>query len=185
MLKVKKKLKNGRLRCFGTSKKKLNAGEILTDYSARWIVENGIKDLIISYFLDDCPGTRPHLVDIHFLTVSICRIIYKMIENDMGKDIRNSDGTVKTLARMREFLFRQGAGKIFYRNGDFKVEFSNPHSPAMTATLNKLYKRIESECQNGLTLLGGAELKFSMAVPYGEDHRNSLKKIPLIIGKKN
>ena len=55
----------------------------------------------------------------------------------------------------------------------------------MTATLNKLYKRIESECQNGLTLLGGAELKFSMAVPYGEDHRNSLKKIPLIIGKKN
>ncbi len=182
---VKKKLKDGKLRCFGTSKKKLGSREILSDYSVRWIVENGIKDLITSYFLDNCPGSRPHLVDIHFLTISICRIIYKMIENDMGKDIRNTDGTIKTMERMRELLFRQGAGKIFYKNGVFNVKFSNSHSPKMTAMLNKLYRRLETEYQDGLTLLGGAKLKFSMAVPYGEDYRNNLDKVPLIVNEKN
>ncbi len=50
---VKKKTKDGRLRCFGTSKTGRDPFEILEDYSHRWIVENGIKDLIHSYYLDN------------------------------------------------------------------------------------------------------------------------------------
>ena len=73
---VKKNVGNGRLRCFGSSKNDFTSRDILQDYSNRWVVENGIKDLIGSYYLDNCPGTRPHLVDVHFLIISICRMLY-------------------------------------------------------------------------------------------------------------
>lgn len=180
---VKKNISNGKLRCFGTSKHDLSSDEILQDYSKRWIIENGIKDLINSYFLDNCPGTRPHLADIHFLTISVCRIIYKMIETDMGDDIKNPDGTVKTLARMREFLFRQGAGKIFYINEEFRIEFSTAYSPEMTTVLKRLYRRLQLKFSEGLKLLGGARLNFSLAVPYGDEYRNTLQKVPLSVNE--
>ena len=63
---VKKNVRNGKLRCFGTSKTGTASDSILSDYSCRWAIENGIKDLIHSYFMDKCPGTSPHLVNVHF-----------------------------------------------------------------------------------------------------------------------
>ena len=180
---VKKNINNGKLRCFGTSKHQLNPTEILDDYSSRWVVENGIKDLITSYFLDNCPGTGPHLVDIHFLIVSMCRILYKMIELDMGKDIRNHDGTTKTMARMRNILFKQGAGTIFFKNGIFEIKFQNCYSPAMTKMLNRLFLKTGVAKGTRLELLGNQKLKLSMRIPFGEEHKNHLKKVPLSLAK--
>ena len=176
---VKKNIDNGKLRCFGTSKLDLSSREILVDYSKRWLIENGIKDLIASYYIDNCPGTRPHLTDIHFLIISICRIIYKMIEKDMGEDIKNSDGTIKTMSKMRSTLFRQGAGTIFFRNGTFDIKLQNSYSPNMTKTLNQLFKKLGIYQGVKLDVLDGAKLKISMQIPYGEEHRNFLKKCPL------
>lgn len=175
---VKKNTNNGSLRCFGSSKTQLDSTGILADYSNRWVIENGIKDLIGSYFIDNCPGTRPHLADVHFLVVSICRILFKLISDDLGDDGRNPDRTTKTLARMRERLFRQGAGKIFFRDNTFEVEFSNAFSPSMTNMLKKIFKKIANDNNDGLSILGGAKLKFSTRVPHGDEHRNSLEKVP-------
>lgn len=181
---VKKNINNGSLRCFGSSKEYLDSKRILSDYSNRWVIENGIKDLIGSYYMDNCPGTRPHLADVHFLTVSICRILYKMISDDLGDDCRNPDGTTKTLARMRERLFRQGAGIVNFRNNTFDIKFLNAFSTSMTKMLNKLFQRISSDYPDGLTLLGGAKLHFSLQVPYGEEYRNSFEKLPLSLAEK-
>ena len=82
--------------------------EHVYSYSIRWIIENGIKDLIVSYFLDKCPGTNPHNVNVHFLTVSFCKQLYRMIQNDLANFVINADDTIKTLQSMRELLFRQG-----------------------------------------------------------------------------
>ena len=112
---VKKNIRNGKFRCFGTSKTGMTSETILSDYSRRWIIENGIKDLIHSYFMDKRPGTSPHLVNVHFLIVTICRQIYRMIQRDLGEDIKNADGSVKSLATMRDSLFLQGSSRVLFR----------------------------------------------------------------------
>ena len=173
---VKKKLKNGNLRCFGSSKKQLSSLDILNNYSERWLVENGIKDLVISYFMNQCPGTKPHLIDIHFLIITICRYVYKMIEADLGTDIINNDGSIKTLDTMRKSLFRQGAGQIRFKDNTFKIDFLNSYSVEMTNMLKRFYSKIEDEFIDGLSILGGNKLNFKLRVPYGKEFKNSFKK---------
>ena len=77
-----------------------------------------------------------------------------MIEQDLGKDIKNQDGTVKTMGRMRKMLFKQGAGTIFFRDGAFEIEFQNCYSASMTKMLNRLFKKIGVAEGVKLKLLG-------------------------------
>ena len=93
---VKKNIKTQKLRCFGSSKFK-DPKQILSNYANRWIIENAIKDLEESYFLDKTPGITPSLVNVHFLIVSICRTIFRMMQRDIGIFMINNDGSVKTL----------------------------------------------------------------------------------------
>ena len=176
---VKKHVVTGKLRCFGTSKHHLSATQILEDYSSRWTVENGIKDLIASYFLDNCPGTKPHNVDVHFLSVSICRSLYRMIERDLGDSLRNSDGSAKTLNRMREALFRQGPARIDLRDDTLSIEFAKAYTRTRTQMLTHWLRTLSSRHQGGLTLLGGLKLNFALRPPLGEEYRNAARKIPL------
>jgi hypothetical protein len=173
---VKKNIKNGNLRCFGTSKKGLTAIEILNDYSKRWIIENGIKDLIISYFLDDCPGTNPHHVNVHFFTVSLCKQIYRMMQEDLGDYIKNADGSIKSLDTMREFLIKQGAASVRLNDDTIEIHFLNSFKVVENNHLNKFYNFINEKCKNGLNILGGLKLKYFLKIPYGEEYANSFKK---------
>ena len=181
---VKKNIKNGKLRCFGTSEKGRTSRQILKDYSNRWTIEIGIKDLIHSYYLSNCPGKIPHSVNVHFFMVTVCRQLYQIIQRDLGDDIKNKDQTVKTLKTMRETLFRQGSAKVLFRKNAFVINHLNSYSPKRTSQLNKFYNIIHERTSNGLEILGGARIKFELKPPKGPEHRNSMKKVPLIVGKK-
>lgn len=176
---VKKHLTTGRLRCFGTTKEGLTSRQILEDYSSRWGVENGIKDLIISYFLDKCPGTDPHLVDIHFLIVTVCRALYRMMERDLKEHIHNDDGTVKTLNRMRELLIRPGAAEVKLCDNNINVKYSNAFSAKTSRILREWFAAITDRFPEGLEVLGGLKVNFILNVPQGEERRNSGTKLPL------
>lgn len=176
---VKKHVTTGRLRCFGSSKNNLSAKQILTDYSSRWIIENGIKDLIAGYFLDKCPGTDPHLVDVHFLIVTICKILFRMIERDLKQHLANPDGSIKTLSRMRDLLFRTGAASIKVQNDDFLIQYANSFSISITTTLKEWHKLLKTKQGKGLEVLGGMRLDFDMQVPVGSERRNSGKKVSI------
>jgi len=180
---VKKNIRNGKLRCFGTSKTDMDSESILSDYSHRWAIENGIKDLIHSYFMDKCPGTSPHLVNVHFLIVTICRQIYRMIQRDLGDFIKNADGSVKSLSTMRNSLFLQGSSRITFREQKYEIEFSNSYSPELTQELHRWFEMLEKRCRAGLSILGNSTLKFYLQSPHGEEHRNALRKIPLDLEK--
>ena len=182
---VKKNIKDGKLRCFGTSKKGMTPKEILEDYSHRWIIENGIKDLVQSYFLDNCPGTKPHHVNIHFLIVSICRQIYSLIQRDLGTFIKNHNESVKSLNTMRDLLFRQGSASVSLKQDCLEIKYMNSYSPKLTQELNNLYKKIYERTPNGLSILGGLQLKFVLKPPISEEHKNGMKKVPLSTLKKN
>ncbi len=177
---IKKSLKTGKLRCFATSNKNHTARKILELYGSRWIIENGIKDLIYSYFLKQCPGTDPHNANVHFMIVAICRHIFRMIEEDSKEFIKNYDGTTKTLSTMRKILFNQGSGKIEIKGDTMQISFLNSFSVGMTNNLKSFYEKLENDTTKGLDILGGYKLKYSFKPPYGIEHRNMLTKVPLI-----
>jgi hypothetical protein len=181
---VKRNLNNAKLRCFGSSKKELDSSEILRDYSSRWIIENGIKDLIHSYFMDRCPGTRPHAVDVHFLVTTICRVLYRMIERDLGENLCNPDGTQKTLDRMRDMLFRQGSATLRKDGNKMIISFLSSYRVKQTKILKQWIEKINQRHQAGLNILGGLSLGFELKPPRGEEYKNSGTKVDLSSEKK-
>lgn len=180
---VKKHVQTGRLRTFGSSKGVATASEILKDYSNRWTIEIAIKDLVNGYFLDKCPGENPHAVDVHFLIVTICRTLYRMIERDLGSNVKNPDGTRKTLGRTRNMLFRQGIGKLRIEEGALVVSMDTAYSRSRTDMLRDWFAILTARHQAGLTLLGGLALKFETQPAQGPEFKNAGKKLPLALAK--
>jgi hypothetical protein len=180
---VKKNRKTGKLRTFGSSKPNQSSQQILESYIHRWTIENGIKDLVHSFFLDKCPGTNPHQVNVHFLLVSICKHLYKMIQIDAGSLMKNSDGSAKSLETMRDYLFKQGCAKVMISKDTIEVHFLNSFSPKFTEHLEGFYHLIHNKMTNGLKILGGFKLQFFLRPPYGDENKNALKKVPLTPAK--
>jgi hypothetical protein len=174
---VKRNTNTGKLRCFGSSKNGINSAEILRDYSSRWVIENGIKDLIQSYFMDKCPGTRPHAVDVHFLVTTICRTLYRMIERDLGQSVCNPDGTRKTLERMRDMLFRHGAATVRKQDNQLIISFLTSYRLKHTKMLNQWISKVNQRHKEGLNILGGLSLQYELHPPRGEEYKNSGVKI--------
>ncbi len=169
---VKKNIKNGKYRCFGSSHI-TQAELILKAYSNRWGVENAIKDLIHSYFFNKCPGVEsPVLVNTHFFIVSVCKTLYRMLQEDMGEDLKNSDGSVRTLKTMRNKLFRQGSAKLCIENKTIKIELCNALSQKTTDMLNNLIENIKLSEQN-LKIIGGGNIEYKFAVPDEKVMKNS------------
>jgi hypothetical protein len=75
---LKRKESDGRLRCFGSTLNGLDSGAILNEYKTRWIIENGIKDLIESYYFDHIPGIDPHRINIHYFVVTLARLLPRL-----------------------------------------------------------------------------------------------------------
>ena len=176
---VKRNVLNGSMRVFGSSRDPVASADILRDYSSRWTVENGIKDLIASYCLDAVPGTDPHHVDVHFLVATICRTLYRMVERDLGPALANPDGTVKTLDRMRDILFRQGAATLARDGDDLVVRFLNPYRVGPTTMLRDWFETVALRHRDGIALLGGMRLRFEMQPPRGEEYHNTGRKVDL------
>ncbi|MFV1969273.1 MAG: transposase, partial [Pirellulaceae bacterium] len=180
---IKKHVQTGKLRCFGSSKLTVSASDIFADYSHRWTIENGIKDLVQSYFMDKCPGETPHAVDVHLLVMTICRTLYRMIERDLGDSGKNADGTTKTLARMRDTLFRQGPGSLRIEDGALVISLDKPYTPKRTHMLRAWFDTIAQRHRSGLTILGGLALRFQTQPALGPEFKNAGKKLPLTLTK--
>ena len=176
---VKKNIKTGSYRCFGSSRTFESPVALLEDYGNRWKIENGIKDLIRSYFLDHCPGCQPHQVDVHFFLVTVCRLLYRMIERDLGESIRNPDGSTKTLHTMRPVLFRQGAAHIQSAEDTISLRFQDSFSQERTELLQTWFNSLHGRHTDGLQILDGLKLAFQLRVPRGEEHHNAFQKARL------
>ena len=98
---LKRHERTGRLRCFGSTVSTLDATGILKEYSNRWIIDNGIKDLIGSYYFDTIPGIDPHRINIHYYVVTLARLLFHMLTRDLEQDALNADKAVRTLSTLR------------------------------------------------------------------------------------
>mgnify|MGYP000586719788 CR=1 FL=1 len=106
-----------------------------------------------------------------------------MIEQDLGKDVKNPDKSSITLATMRDMLFRQGSAEITRTEDGLVVSFLHPYRLKQTNILKNWFYKISQRHKNGLSILGGQKLTFKLLAPHGEEFRNSGEKAEFILAK--
>lgn len=102
-------LKTGKnIRCFGSTNTQLTSEDLLKKYSYRWLIENGLKDLVYSYFLDEMYGNDPEKIEFEFYCVMVARLTYEYFLKDLGGEHHcHEDGNKTTLYTMRNLLFEK------------------------------------------------------------------------------
>ena len=96
------------VRCFASTNMRLSSRELLEKYRCRWLIENGLKDLVYSYFLDEMYGNDPEKIEFEFYCVMIARLTYEYFLKSLADDhYRNGDGDKTTLVTMRNLLFEK------------------------------------------------------------------------------
>lgn len=173
---LKRKESNGKLRCFGSTLKGLNSKQILEEYKSRWIIENGIKDLVANYYFDNIPGIDPHRINIHYFIVTLARILYEMFCQDYEHAL-NADKTKKTIGTLRP-EFMTGTNALLSRVKDeFTIMWKDNYPEKQHQALMSLFNRLNEEISQGLPFLGNCKLKFEIAPPRPLHLRNQLKRI--------
>ena len=105
--------------------------------------------------------------------------LYRMVERDLGGQLTNPDGTVRTLDRMRDILFRQGAATLARDGDDLVVRFLSPYRVDPTNMLRDWFGTVARRHCDGIALLGGMRLRFELQPPRGEEYHNTGRKVDL------
>jgi hypothetical protein len=96
------------IRCFGSTHMALKSTDLLQKYRYRWLVENGLKDLVYSYFLDEVYGHDPQKVEFEFYCAMVARLAYEFFLKELGGEYyQHLDGNKTTLQKMRNLLFEK------------------------------------------------------------------------------
>ncbi|MBA7581497.1 hypothetical protein ES708_23402 [subsurface metagenome] len=96
------------IRCFGTTNIELPGKKLLEKYRYRWIIENGLKDLVHSYNLDEIYGKDHERIEFEFYCVMVARLAYEHFLRTLGGNYLNrQDGNKLTLATLRDKLFEK------------------------------------------------------------------------------
>ena len=97
-----------KIRCFGSTDTKLTSTDILQKYRYRWLIENGLKDLVYSYFLDELYGNGPQKVEFEFYCTMVARLTYEYFLKELGGEhFHHQDGNKTTLQKMRNLFFEK------------------------------------------------------------------------------
>lgn len=166
----------GKLRCFGSTLQGIDARGILDEYDNRWIIENGIKDLIGNYFFDTIPGIDPHRINIHYFVITLARLLFEMLSHDY-EDARNLDKTKKSIGTLRpEFMIGTNATLSRVHN-ELVLKWVDPYPEKQHQFLNNLFDKLNNVGRDGLPFLGGLQLKFDLAPPRDKNFRNIFKRV--------
>ncbi len=96
------------IRCFGSTCTSLAPRDLLSKYRYRWLIENGLKDLVYSYFIDEMYGKDPEKIEFEFYCVMIARLAYEYFLKELGGGhYCKEDGNKTTLQTMRCLLFEK------------------------------------------------------------------------------
>jgi len=96
------------IRCFGSTNMRLSPKDMLKKYRYRWLIENGLKDLVYSYFIDEMYGNDPQKIEFEFYCVMVARLAYEYFLKVLGGEhYRHQDGNKTTLQGMRCLLFEK------------------------------------------------------------------------------
>jgi len=178
---LKRHERTGRLRCFGSTLPDLDARRILTEYERRWVIENGIKDLVGNYFFDNIPGINPHRINIHYFVVTLARLLYQMFcsiypASKNGNETRKGIGTIRP-----EFLAGTNA-TIARKKKQLILTWQDPFPEKHHGHLSSLFESLNQTADKPLPFLGGLMLKFKLMPPRSRDFRNLQRRVNLDLG---
>ncbi len=158
---LKRKEDNGALRCFGSTLQGLDSKGILAEYSARWEIEIGIKDLVGNYYFDNVPSIDPHRINIHYFVVTLAKTVYEMFSRDY-EAARNADNTKKSIGTLRnEFVI--GTTAALSRSKDcLIVKWTDNYPTYPHQVLENIMHKLNGYVRQGLPFLGGLKLKFEI-----------------------
>lgn len=96
------------IRCFGSTNTELTSSDMLQKYRYRWLIENGLKDLVYSYFVDEMYGNDPQKVEFEFYCTMVARLTYEYFLKELGGEyFHHQDGNKTTLQKMRNLFFEK------------------------------------------------------------------------------
>ncbi len=172
---LKRKESNGKLRCFGSTLKGLDSKGILEEYSTRWIIENGIKDLVHNYYFDNIPGIDPHRINIHYFVVTLARTLYEMFCRDYAGSL-NPDNSQKSIGTLRpEFMV--GTNAVLSRHADKLILKWIDHYPEKQhQIIQDLFYKLNRRAENRLPFLGGLKLKYEIAPLRSKNFCNKMRR---------
>jgi transposase len=148
------------VRCFGTTRSGLTHREVLEGYRLRWPIENGLKDLIHSYFIDHILGKDPEKIEANFYCVQVARLAYENFLHALDeKCVRDSRGYKKTLATFRSLLFARHNCEIRLRRDYLELTYLDSGRGSLQSALVRLLERRSEAGLNRVSWWGGLELK--------------------------
>jgi len=96
------------IRCFGSTNTSLKSTDMLQKYRYRWLIENGLKDLVYSYFLDEIYGSDPQKIEFEFYCTLVSRLCYEYFLKELGGEYYHQhNGNKTTLQKMRNLFFEK------------------------------------------------------------------------------
>jgi len=157
---VKRHRESGEVRCFGTTREGLTPREVLECYRLRWPVENGLKDLIESYFIDHILGKDPEKIEANFYCVQVARLAYENFLMSLDeKFVRDPSGHKKTLATFRRLLFGRHNCELRVRGEQLEVTYLDVGRGELQAALDRLLERRAEQGLNRVSWWGGLGVK--------------------------
>ena len=138
------------IRCFGTTNMDISASELLKKYRYRWIIENGLKDLVYSYYLDEIYGKDPEKIEFEFYCVMVARLAYEYFLRTLGNNYLNkNDGNKFTLNTMRDLLFEKRNCTIHQdTNKDIVLTILDTHPNKLIKDMMDMFKELKDNGKN-------------------------------------
>lgn len=167
---VKRNKKTGDVRCFGTTFQDLSDLEVLERYRLRWPIENGLKDLIHSYFIDHILGKDPEKIESNFYCVQVARLAYENFLQSLDERfVRDSAGYKRTLSTFRYLLFGRHNCKIRLRNDRLELTYLDMGQGELQSAIVRLLEIRSERKLNRVAWWGGLGLKVKFENQYSEN----------------
>jgi transposase len=167
ILRERKSKKN--LRCFATTDTELGAQELLKKYRYRWIIENGLKDLVASYYIDEVYGKDPEKIEFEFYCVMVARIAYEYFLKELADRYQaKEDGNKYTLNSMRNLLFEKRNCTIQQNSeGDIEINILDGEGTELIHSVSKMLSRLKEEGKNKVLWWNNRSVLLRVADQYG------------------
>ena len=148
ILRDKKTQKN--IRCFATTNMELTAMKLLEKYKFRWLIENGLRDLVYSYNLDAIFGKDPERIEFEFYCVMVARLAYEYYLKTLGGIYyHKEDGNKITLSSMRNLLFEKRNCTVEQDiNKDIKITVLDTQNDKLATDVKKMLNKMKETGEN-------------------------------------
>ena len=167
ILRDRKSKKN--LRCFATTDTELGAHELLKKYRYRWIIENGLKDLVASYYIDEVYGKDPEKIEFEFYCVMVARIAYEHFLKELGEQyLTKEDGNKYTLNAMRNLLFEKRNCTVEQNSeGEIVISILDGDGTELIHSVSKMLSRLKEKGKNKVLWWNNRSVLLRIADQYG------------------